>query len=412
MSKKDTSSKKIIPLSPNEEKAYIENEERKKRILRLQQVRKQGKIISENRTMNYNSGVEGELKNLIKLIKAEWNKNHIKKVDNFLELKKLTKNYIGAAQSNAKIQRNEDVLKKEELLIKLYNERVKENERYIEARQKQCKESLEKIKDITNYIKNQYNAITISNNREKKLVDQFREKQRNQVFIDEDKTFISYKDNDKDYSKKRNYNDSSYHREYNVVRCNHENNKYNASEIAYLKLKQGQLNLKNNQKKLKESIRITKERYKKAIDKMNDEKQNDVFIQNMKTLENIDILRRKENIKNSIRDYENIGNGNINVPCISQTDKKDYCINYYTNKELNKIPQEVERVNKKEWKNVGVQSNSKLSRPLQSRNNIKKQSEKEITSNKEYKYNDYSVCDKNSIVNQEVIRKVLFHQYP
>lgn len=42
-------------------------------------------------------------------IKVEWNKNHMKKVDNFFELKKLTKNYIGAAQANAKIQRNDEV---------------------------------------------------------------------------------------------------------------------------------------------------------------------------------------------------------------------------------------------------------------------------------------------------------------
>jgi len=68
MNKKTLITKKVIPLSPNEEKAFKENEERKKRILRLQQVRKQGKIISENKTSNYNASVDGELKNLIKLI--------------------------------------------------------------------------------------------------------------------------------------------------------------------------------------------------------------------------------------------------------------------------------------------------------------------------------------------------------
>jgi len=30
-------------------------------------------------------------------------------VDNYFELRKLTKNYIGAAQANAKIQRNDEV---------------------------------------------------------------------------------------------------------------------------------------------------------------------------------------------------------------------------------------------------------------------------------------------------------------
>ncbi len=68
MNKKTVATKKVIPLSPNEEKAFKENEERQKRILRLQQVRKQGKIISENKISNYNASVNGELKNLIKLI--------------------------------------------------------------------------------------------------------------------------------------------------------------------------------------------------------------------------------------------------------------------------------------------------------------------------------------------------------
>ncbi|OUM61053.1 hypothetical protein PIROE2DRAFT_13048 [Piromyces sp. E2] len=413
MDKKSLSPKRVIPLSPNEEKAFIENEEKKKRILRLQQVRNQGKKISENKTLVYNTSVEEELKNLIRLIKAEWNRSHIKKVDTFFELKKLTKNYIGAAQANAIIQRNEDELKKEELLIKLYDDRVKENERYIEARRKQCQESLDKIKDITNYIKNQYNAITISNKREKKLVDQYRERQKSKVYVDDDNTFISFKD-DKIAKKKRNYNDSSYHREYNVVRCDHENRGYNAADVAYQRSMQGQLNLENNQKKLKESIQITKERYIKAIKKMNDEKQKELFIKNLKTLEKIDILRRKENIKNSLRNYEmeNLYNGNLNM---LNTDKKDYCTNYYTNNELDKIPQELERSRKKEWKNVGVISYGETSKPLQKRNDIKKQNEKFATSSKNrsniIKTNDYSLCDKNSIINQEVIRKVLLHQY-
>jgi len=70
MNKKSVITKKVIPLSPNEEKAFKENEEKKKRILRLQQVRNQGKIISENKTSDYNTCVEGEYKNLIKLIKV------------------------------------------------------------------------------------------------------------------------------------------------------------------------------------------------------------------------------------------------------------------------------------------------------------------------------------------------------
>eukprot|EP00833_Pecoramyces_ruminatium_P008871 jgi/Orpsp1_1/1182903/evm.model.c7180000083125.1 len=108
MNKKKINTKKVIPLSPNEEKAFKENEERKKRILRIQQVRNQGKKISENKTSTYNNSVEEELKNLIRLIQAEWNKTHVRKIDNFFELKKLTKNYIGAAQANAKIQRTEE----------------------------------------------------------------------------------------------------------------------------------------------------------------------------------------------------------------------------------------------------------------------------------------------------------------
>jgi len=84
--------------------------------------------------------------------------------------------------------------------------------------------------------------------------------------------------------------------------------------------------------------------------------------------------------------------------------------------ELDKIPQELEKSKKKEWKNVGVLSYGGTSRPLQKRNDIKNQNEKLGTSNKNYnnivKTNDYSLCDKNSIVNQEVIRKVLLHQYP
>ncbi|ORX86348.1 hypothetical protein BCR32DRAFT_265035 [Anaeromyces robustus] len=414
MNKKTSNIKKIIPLSPNEEKAFQENEERKKRILRLQQVRSQGKTISENKTSIYNSSVEEELKHLIKLIKAEWNKNYVKKVDNFFELKKITKNYIGAAQANAKIQRNEEELKKEKLLIKLYDDRIKENERYIEARRKQCQESLEKVQDITNYIKNQYIAVTTSNKREKCLIDQYREKQRNMTFLDDNNTLISFK-NDSGLMKKKNYNDSIYHRDYNVVRCDPQRNIYNASDVAFQKTKQGLLNIENNQKKLKESIQITKDRYRKAIAKMNDEKQKDLFIKNLQTLEKIDILRKKENIKNSFKDQVVHNMYNINLD-LSDANKNDYCINYYTNKELDKIPKELEKSMKKEWKNVGTLPYGNTSRPVQRNNKTKKQTDKITNIDKNHnlisKSNDYSICDKCSIVNQDVIRKVLLHQYP
>lgn len=90
-------------------------------------------------------------------------------------------------------------------------------------------------------------------------------------------------------------------------------------------------------------------------------------------------------------------------------------INRLIDNELEKIPQKLEKERKKEWRNVGVLSYSNTSKPSQRRNNIKKQNEK-VTSNKQQnnnlKTNDYSVCDKNSIINQEVIRKVLLHKYP
>jgi len=78
MNKKIINNKKAIPLSPNEERTFRENEERKKRILRIQQVHNQGKKISENRTSNYNESVEKELKNLILLIQV-FSKNIYKK---------------------------------------------------------------------------------------------------------------------------------------------------------------------------------------------------------------------------------------------------------------------------------------------------------------------------------------------
>jgi len=87
---------------------------------------------------------------------------------------------------------------------------------------------------------------------------------------------MSFKD-DKLSLKKKNYNNSSYHREYNVVRCDHGFKGYNATDIAYQKSRQGQLNLENNQKKLKESLQITKDRYIKAIEKMNDEKVKQIY---------------------------------------------------------------------------------------------------------------------------------------
>jgi len=414
MNKKIINNKKAIPLSPNEEKTFRENEERKKRILRIQQVHNQGKKISEKRTSTYNASVEEELKNLIQLIQNGWNKTYERKADNFFKLKKLIKNYIGAAQANAKIQLYDEKFKNEEILRKLYEERIKENERYVEARNKQCQESMEKIKNITDYIKNHYNAVTTSNSREKRLINQYREKQRNRKLIDGDNTFMTFKD-ERDLQKK-NYNNTSYHRDHNVIRCDHQrNNIYNASEIAYQKSREGQMNIENNKKKLKESLKITKDRYNKAITKINDEKQKELFIKNLKTLETIDILRKKENIKNSLKDYEEqkIFN-NINLD-LADANKKNYCINYYTNKELKKIPKELEKSNKREWKNVGMISYGNTSRPYQ-RNNSKESNNKSIKLSKKYdksfKSNDYSVCDNNSIVNQDVIRKVLLHQYP
>lgn len=50
----------------------------------------------------------------------------------------------------------------------------------------------------------------------------------------------------------------------------------------------------------------------------------------MKTLETIDILRKKENIKNSLKNYEEqkiYNNINLNL---DDANKKNYCINYYT----------------------------------------------------------------------------------
>jgi len=299
-------------------------------------------------------------------------------------------------------------------LRKLYKERIKENERYIEARKKQCQESMEKIKNITDYIKNHYNAVTTSNSREKRLINQYREKQKNRKLIDGDNTFMTFRD-ERDLRKK-NYNNTSYHRDHNVIRCDHQkNNIYNASEIAYQKSKESQLNVENNKKKLKENLKITKDRYNKAITKINDEKQNELFIKNLKTLETIDILRKKENIKNSLKNYEEqkiYNNINLNL---DDANKKNYCINYYTNNELKKIPKELEKSNKKEWKNVGMISYGNTGRPYQ-KNNSKESNDKSIKLNKKhdksFSSNDYSVCDNNSIVNQDVIRKVLLHQYP
>jgi len=82
---------------------------------------------------------------------------------------------------------------------------------------------------------------------------------------------MSYKE-DEYGGRKRNYNNSTFHRDYNIIRCDHEKKTYNASDVAYRKTKQGQLNLENNWKKLRESLQITKERYRKAIENMNDEK--------------------------------------------------------------------------------------------------------------------------------------------
>jgi len=130
---------------------------------------------------------------------------------------------------------------------------------------------MEKIKNITDYIKNHYNAVTTSNSREKRLINQYREKQKNRKLIDGDNTFMTFRD-ERDLRKK-NYNNTSYHRDHNVIRCDHQkNNIYNASEIAYQKSKESQLNVENNKKKLKENLKITKDRYNKAITKINDEK--------------------------------------------------------------------------------------------------------------------------------------------
>jgi len=82
---------------------------------------------------------------------------------------------------------------------------------------------------------------------------------------------MSYRENEHD-GKKRNYKNSTFHRDFNIVRCDKENKIYNASDAAYQKTKQGQMNLENNMKKLRESLQITKERYRKAIENMNDEK--------------------------------------------------------------------------------------------------------------------------------------------
>jgi len=51
----------------------------------------------------------------------------------------------------------------------------------------------------------------------------------------------------------------------------------------------------------------------------------------LKTLEKIDILRRKENIKNSFKIYESekMNNGNLDL---ADYNNNNYCINYYTSK--------------------------------------------------------------------------------
>jgi len=56
-----------------------------------------------------------------------------------------------------------------------------------------------------------------------------------------------------------------------------------------------------------------------------------LFIRNLKTLEKIDILRRKENIKNSLKIYESekMNNGNLDL---ADYNHNNYCVNYYTSK--------------------------------------------------------------------------------
>jgi len=54
-----------------------------------------------------------------------------------------------------------------------------------------------------------------------------------------------------------------------------------------------------------------------------------LFIKNLKTLEKIDILRKKENIKNSFKNYEieKMYNGSLDL---TDANHNNYCINYYT----------------------------------------------------------------------------------
>jgi len=72
---------------------------------------------------------------------------------------------------------------------------------------------------------------------------------------------------------KKNYDGSSYRHINNIILGNSQsNNVFNTTEVDNKKLKESQMNIENNQKKLKESLQITKERYRKAIAKVNDEK--------------------------------------------------------------------------------------------------------------------------------------------
>ncbi|KAL6596391.1 hypothetical protein U3516DRAFT_565666 [Neocallimastix sp. 'constans'] len=330
MNKSVIKTKKVIPLSPNEEKTLRENEEKRKRILRIQQARNQGKKIYENRIPNYNTSVEEELKSLIRLIQAQWNRTHIPKINNFFELKKLTKNYIDAAQMNAKIQRNNKVLKRHENLIKLYEEKVIENEKIVEVKRKQCKETLEKIKGITDYIRNQYDTVTTSNWKDNILIDQYQIKQKknNGKLENGNNIYMTFKDIK--VLQKKNYDGSSYRHINNIILGNSQsNNVFNTTEVDNKKLKESQMNIENNQKKLKESLQITKERYRKAIAKVNDEKQKEIFIRNLKMLERIGKLQKKENINNFFKGSKEQNVYNSNKINFINANRNNYNINYY-----------------------------------------------------------------------------------
>jgi hypothetical protein len=358
MNKSVIKTKKVIPLSPNEEKTLRENEEKRKRILRIQQARNQGKKIYENRIPNYNTSVEEELKSLIRLIQAQWNRTHIPKINNFFELKKLTKNYIDAAQMNAKIQRNNKVLKRHENLIKLYEEKVIENEKIVEVKRKQCKETLEKIKGITDYIRNQYDTVTTSNWKDNILIDQYQIKQKknNGKLENGNNIYMTFKDIK--VLQKKNYDGSSYRHINNIILGNSQsNNVFNTTEVDNKKLKESQMNIENNQKKLKESLQITKERYRKAIAKVNDEKQKEIFIRNLKMLERIGKLQKKENINNFFKGSKEQNVYNSNKINFINANRNNYNINYYENdKSLEKIPNVIEKSYKKEPKNVEILS--------------------------------------------------------